>query len=660
MRVLKKGTSISNLANIWGRESAVATAPNLPKLKGTKAPWGIASAASSAKGTGGSTAQLSGPPRGSSDLGNKLLPQAPQRGNPNYFSSRDLGYNEGKPSSPSRTGYYAVHERRRNSIVSQTDTFSIHSREATRPSSPVQARNQQRPTSDLLRARPEPNTHSIEPSQTSPRTSHRKSKSYIPSIYTLATNSSQTSLVVADETRRGPVDGSKALIALHRTGQVDGLFPRHHLVRNMTRYVRFASASYGSHFLRVMGISSISSSSSQLVERDLTHHEEHHSFSSHTRLPPSTILLSSFVDPQGGSNAAGETNTGVPLVHYVSLDHDSQAVVLTCRGTLGFEDVLTDMTCDYDDLWWRGRNYRVHKGIHASASRLLYGGGGRVMATIRAALEEFPEYGFVICGHSLGGGVAALLAIMISEPNSVDPSSSAFVTIRPPSQQQQQLRITSGTHIAAPRPPPAAELPPGRPIHVYAYGPPASVSPSLRMATRGLITTVVNGQDLVPYLSLGLLRDLQAIALAFKTDTSNAKGEVRTRVWEAFTAGLTDRVYGTRPGHLREEDDQWAYSALKSLRASMLAPKLMPPGEVFVIETQKVLQREVFRGTDGHSAGTADLGRPATRAILKLIEDVEGRFGEIRFGGSMLGDHSPGRYEVSLAALGRGVLGDQA
>ena len=82
------------------------------------------------------------------------------------------------------------------------------------------------------------------------------------------------------------------------------------------------------------------------------------------------------------------TETGVPLVHYISLDHESKAVVLTCRGTLGFEDVLTDMTCEYDDLTWRGRQYTVHKGIHASARRLLEGRGGQVLATIKKALNS--------------------------------------------------------------------------------------------------------------------------------------------------------------------------------------------------------------------------------------------------------------------------------
>ena len=659
-KMLRKGSSIGNLANIWNRDPPP---PPVPANQGSKnkdhrPPWGFNRGNTGIPVPAKKTAMappshLAVNPRQSSLASNKALPQAPQRGNPNYFSSRDLGQNQDIPRSPSRASYYSIHERRRDSLVSQTDTYSIHSIEPPRAGSPTQTRNAHRPTSSLLRARSEKNGFHAEGGPSSSPRKHRRTKSFIPSIYTLATNNSETSLVRADRAGRSAFEDHEAIMALHHTGYVEGLFPQAHIVRNITRYVKFASASYGSHFLRVMGIASITSNS--LVERDLSHHEEHHSFSQHTRLPPSTILLSSFVDPQGGSNAAGETNTGVPLVHYVSLDHESKAVVLTCRGTLGFEDILTDMTCDYDDLNWRGREYRVHKGIHASAKRLLGGGGGRVMATIKAALEEFPDYGLVLCGHSLGGGVASLLAIMISEPNGIDPSTSTFVTLNPA--PRTPLLITSGFGPTQSNPPTPSLLPSGRPVHVYAYGAPASVSPSLRLATRGLITTVINGQDLVPYLSLGLLRDMQAVALAFKTDTSNAKGEVRNRVWAALSGGLTERIYGSQPGLENEQDDQWAYSALKSLRASMLSPKLMPPGEVFVVETQRVLQRDAFTpGDTTISAGSASLGRPATRAVLKYIRDVERRFGEVQFGSSMLGDHSPGRYELSLGALGRGVL----
>ncbi|KAH8654538.1 hypothetical protein BGZ60DRAFT_532906 [Tricladium varicosporioides] len=647
---LRKGSGTA-LSNLWNKDNT-SSESSIPNKSTEKPPWGSTRRNSTAK-TSKTTVAL----RNSSIIPARDAPQPPQRGNPNYFSSRDLGIAQAGniPRSPSRASYFSIHESRRDSIVSQTDTYSIHSAD-TRPGSPTAFRSQLKAQSQILRARSEKN---IVASQLSPSINHRRSKSHVPSIYTLRTNNSATSLMLAPRPRPSAFEDLESIGSLARTGFVDGLFPQHHIVRNITRFIRFASASYGASFLRVMGIAT--SKTPNLKEIDAIHHHEHHSFSSHTQLPPDTILLSSFVDPQGGTDATGNTNTGVPMVHFVSLDHDSKAVVLTCRGTLGFEDVLTDMTCDYDTLSWRGKDYSVHKGIHASARRLLDGKGSRVMATITAALEEFPDYGLVMCGHSLGGGVTALLAIMIAEPSS-DISSTAFVTTFS-NYSSSQLLLTNTNETGT-----TLYLPPGRPIHVYAYGPPATLSPSLRLATRGLITTIINGQDLVPYLSLGVLHDLQAVALAFKTDDSGAKGEVRNRVWANILGGLKDKWYAGAAGNMggagmEGDDDRWAYSALKALRACMLSSKLVPPGEVFVVESERVLKRDAFvdknndAGSRARTGNESGLGRPATRAVLKFVGDVERRFGEVKFGGSMLLDHSPGRYEVSLGALGRGILG---
>lgn len=372
----------------------------------------------------------------------------------------------------------------------------------------------------------------------------------------------------------------------------------------------------------------------------------HSAFSENAGLPSSTILLSSFVDPAGGSNAAGETETGFPLVHYLSIDHDSKAIVLTLRGTWGFEDILTDMTCDYDNLEWQGKTWQVHKGMHASAKRLLEGGGARVMITLRAALEEYHDYGLVLCGHSLGGGVAALLATMISEPNPLHTGTS-FVT----SSHQPSLLPTSPTKESY-----SYTLPANRPIHVYAYGPPAVMSPFLRLATRGLITTIVNGSDIVPCLSLGILHDMHSAALSFKDDTG-AQSHIRRRLRDSLRQSIIHKFYINQPPLLVNAgdgvgEDAWAWKTLNLLRGEMRAPKLLPPGEVFVVDTMRVLQRDAFTSSDSDGR----LGRPATRVLLRFVRDVEAYFGELRFAGGMLSDHNPARYETSLAALARGVL----
>lgn len=571
-------------------------------------------------------------------------------------TDRDMAEAEPYPRNSSRTGYIAVHKTKRDSVISQTDTFSVHSVDMSRPVSPTAKRKEVGSGDKIVKSQSEKRLADAQPLLQSPTKYHRRSKShtYSPSIYTLGTNTSETSLVPVSHYHRSAYNETEALDKLRHSGMVDGTFPSSHLLRNLDRYMRFSSASYGSSFLKFM---KIGKEMPILRALDDTHHELR-SFAHHTQSGTNSILLSSFVDPQGGSDSTGSTNTGVPLVHYITLDHESKAVVLACRGTLGFEDVLADMTCDYDDLIWRGNTYKVHKGIHASARRLLYGGDGRVLLTLRQALEEFTDYGLVLTGHSLGGAVTALLGVMLSEPAS---SGTSFVTSISLQQSHPRLLTSSSTSTPASfsDAPQLISLPANRPIHVYAYGPPATMSASLRRATRGLITSVVHGHDLVPFLSLGVLHDFQAVALAFKTDNSDAKGEVRQRIWEAFQTGLASKWYSQPnsdnsrfvPGTEQDDGEEWAWAALKVLRASMMSHKLVPPGEVFTVESTAVLRRDAFL-----KDGEEQLGRPARRVVLKYVRDVEAHFREVRFGTSMLVDHSPGKYEDALARLRWGVI----
>ena len=505
-------------------------------------------------------------------------------------------------------------------------------------------------------------------------TSHKRASS---SIYTLAT-ASETSLVMHGDSQQ--YDRNDIAACLIRTGILPGQYPHGPFVSNVARFARFSVAAYGSRFLRFLGART--DAPQQELDADSSHLFEHNSFTSYARLPQSTVVLSSHMDPIGGgvgpgvSTGAVHSSDGLPLVHFVSLDHESKAVVLTCRGSLGFEDILTDMTCDYTEFAWGGKIHQVHKGMLAAARRLLSLHDGRLVATIKAALEEFEDYGLVLCGHSLGGGVTSLLGMMITQRNAefsgtADSPVAAFVTA---SLQNAKHRLAQGdsrlsTSVADTL---ALTLPPNRPVHVYAYGPAATISPSLQHATRGLITSIVNGADHVPYLSLGTLRDFQAVALAFKHDTRDAKGEVRRRVWEGLRnafrdktgfSGMDDGIFASLND--TEEEDQWPWAALKSLRAGMTASRLAPPGECFLIECQAVLRRHAFvKSPDTGGEGRAETSaaqssrafKPASHVRLTHVPDVAKRFSELRFEASMWIDHVPARYEKACEALEKGLV----
>ncbi|EGX90148.1 lipase, putative [Cordyceps militaris CM01] len=539
--------------------------------------------------------------------------------------------------SSSRTSYISLADRRQT-ISSQGGYPVIKGGMA--PSSPTFIKHDSPlPQESAIRSRRGSLLSANTPA--SPMRGHRRSGSHAPSIYSLGTNDSQTSLVLSSYYKKSTYNAADALHTLRKEGFVDGTFPEGHLLPNITRYMRFSSACYGSHFLKFLGISN---DMPKLTSWDGTHEDVRH-FAHHTESNAGNILLASFVDLQGGTDSTGATGTGVPLVHYISLDHEAKAVVLACRGTLGFEDVLADMTCDYDNLVWKKRSYKVHKGVHASARRLLYGDDGRVLVTLKEALAEFPDYGLVLCGHSLGGAVTALLGVMLAEAN---PNGPGFVTAPEAAFKKMLSDGTCQDHKHG-----NTFIPAGRRIHVYAYGSPGVMSPKLRKITRGLITTVVHGDDLVPHLSLGILHDFQALSFAFKDKENATKADLRRRMWAAFQNSLSDAWHSGNearevPGN---DDDKWMLPALAALRDNFTCDRLVPPGEVFVIESYPVLRREAFLLN-----GEGLLGRPATRVILKYVRDVETRFLEPRFGTSMLTDHSPANYENALNKMRLGVV----
>lgn len=75
-------------------------------------------------------------------------------------------------------------------------------------------------------------------------------------------------------------------------------------------------------------------------------------------------------------------------------------MVLACRGSLGLSDILTDLTCSYEPIHLPAGDpsgsYFVHSGMYCSATVLQR---GTVHDVIRDALQQFADYGLVLCGH---------------------------------------------------------------------------------------------------------------------------------------------------------------------------------------------------------------------------------------------------------------------
>ncbi|KAH0818256.1 hypothetical protein GEV33_004535 [Tenebrio molitor] len=97
----------------------------------------------------------------------------------------------------------------------------------------------------------------------------------------------------------------------------------------------------------------------------------------------------------------------------VIADHKTSNIVIAIRGSISLRDMFTDLTATSEKFEAEGLppDIMAHKGMTCGAnyvSRRL-----KEVGILDKALAMYPEYGLVLTGHSLGAGVACLLALQI-------------------------------------------------------------------------------------------------------------------------------------------------------------------------------------------------------------------------------------------------------
>lgn len=104
--------------------------------------------------------------------------------------------------------------------------------------------------------------------------------------------------------------------------------------------------------------------------------------------------------------------SGISHPHFaVCVDHHAKSIVIAMRGTMSAMDCLTDGRSSLDsyDLPGFGPT-RAHRGILIAAKNIL--DGLETKAHLEAVVQDTRHGGYriITCGHSLGAGVASILA----------------------------------------------------------------------------------------------------------------------------------------------------------------------------------------------------------------------------------------------------------
>ncbi|KAJ7067842.1 hypothetical protein C8F01DRAFT_1333376 [Mycena amicta] len=310
--------------------------------------------------------------------------------------------------------------------------------------------------------------------------------------------------------------------------------------------------------------------------------------------------------------------------------------VLTDHRTMSLNEIAADLTCDEeefepattparteeDDNRVPGRfifptsrpqleipsvvppaspRYHVHGGMLRMA-RAMGGVNRPVQLAVYEALHHNPDYELVLCGHSLGAGVAGLLGMMWSDPKTC-------LTI------------------------PASGLPEGRRVSVYCYAPPSLVDPALGKLSERLITSFVYSHDVVSRLSLGAIRDLGAAAMWLCDGEEPSDGKAASD--GAGHSVVTSRAKRWKAGTGSADDPDWFISVRKTLEANMHIRVLW-----------------AMRDNDFAPAHrqTANSDTPDKLRLFEVLEP-EKVFSQIVFARDMLSAHMPHQYDQALHTL---------
>ncbi|MED6108750.1 hypothetical protein PIB30_026970 [Stylosanthes scabra] len=248
--------------------------------------------------------------------------------------------------------------------------------------------------------------------------------------------------------------------------------------------------------------------------------------------------------------------------YYIGVDPRKRLIILGIRGTQTVYDLITDILSSSDgEVTFEG--FSTHFGTAESARWFLH----HEIDVIRKCLEKHQGFRLRLVGHSLGGAIAALLAIMIHRKSSKELGFSPDI------------------------------------VSAVGYGTPPCVSKELAESCSGFVTTVVMQDDIIPRLSVAALSRLRNEIL--QTDWMSVIEKEDWRSVIDLVANAKQVVYSVQDVANKLAD----YANFRGIRSSagpkeLLGSKVAPPppksskensaAVVKVEETKPVVPEELF------------------------------------------------------------------
>mmetsp|Transcript_10014 Transcript_10014/g.15106 ORF Transcript_10014/g.15106 Transcript_10014/m.15106 type:complete len:462 (+) Transcript_10014:193-1578(+) len=285
------------------------------------------------------------------------------------------------------------------------------------------------------------------------------------------------------------------------------------LIADLAHYSRFAHAAYGWKFALLSGKIHFGDTSMLLRKTGL---KRRHLIATNWR-----------------------SKTHLPA-YFLARDIKRRKIVLCIRGTLSPKDVLTDLCCTAEDFMSHeeeialnmtssessGRGfrklYRTRARAHEGMLKSARGVANATHGLISSELASNPDYDLIIVGHSLGGGVAAVLGTF--------------------------WRDTF----------------PG--LKVYGYGSPCVGPIDSHPTISNSIVSVVGESDPFSCLSLGHLADASTMLSKFCEDKI-----------------LRETILNNTRSDVEELDEselKWCLKTMNNLAKDLKAEKFYPPGRV--------------------------------------------------------------------------------